>query len=307
MSEVQIDAKIKLFLQTLAAETGASKNTLSAYQSDLILADNHIQVTFATNLSSANEPELLSCLTVWQMQGQSPKTVARRISALRRMMKWLVLDGYRQDNPAIWLDNPKLPQSVPASLSESQVNALLKAAEKLDKPDNLRMSAGMEILYGAGLRISELLNLRRGDIVSGKNLIFVRGKGGRERMVPLTDIAISKTEIWLKKRDTAGPDTHHEQLIAMPNEAEMTRQKFSNLLKKIASFAQIDTALVSPHKLRHSFATHMLNRGADLRSLQLMLGHVDISTTQIYTKTRPERLRGLVSTNHPLARKNKYE
>ena len=307
MSEIQIDAKIILFLQTLAAETGASKNTLSAYKSDLILADNYIQATFATNLSYANEPELLSCLSVWQMQGQSPRTVARRISALRHMMSWLVSDGYRKDNPAIWLDNPKLPQSLPASLSEHEVNLLLHASEKLDNPDNLRMSAGMEILYGTGLRISELLNLRRGDIVSGKKMIVVRGKGGRERMVPLTDIAISKTEIWLKKRDTAGPDTQHEQLIAMPNEPEMTRQKFSNLIKKIATIAQIDKARVSPHKFRHSFATHMLNRGADLRSLQLMLGHVDISTTQIYTKTRPERLHGLVSANHPLAQKDRHK
>ena len=297
------DANISLFLQSLAAETGASQNTVSAYESDLILADTHIQTTFETSLSVANELELLSCLSIWQRQGKAPRTVARRISALRHMMKWLVSDGYRQDNPTIWLDNPKLPQSIPASLSELEVNALLDATKMLSEPDNLRMSVGMEILYGAGLRISELLLLRRGDIVSGRNLIIVRGKGGRERMVPLTDIAISKTQIWLEKRDAAGPDTHHEQLIAMPDEPAITRQKFSTLLKKLATGAQIDTGRVSPHKLRHSFATHMLNRGADLRSLQMMLGHADISTTQIYTKTRPERLRGLVTSNHPLAKK----
>ena len=303
MSKNKRDAKIGLFLQSLLAETGASKNTLSAYESDLILADTHIQTTFETCLSSANERELLSCLSIWQMQGQAARTVARRISAVRHMMKWLVSDGYRKDNPTIWLDNPKLPQSIPASLSEQEVNSLLDATEKLPEPDNLRMSVGMEILYGAGLRISELLLLRRGDIVSGRNIIIVRGKGGRERMTPLTDIAISKTQIWLEKRDAAGPDEHHEQLIALPGEPKMTRQKFSTLLKKLARSAQIDTARVSPHKLRHSFATHMLNRGADLRSLQMMLGHADISTTQIYTKTRPERLLGLVTTNHPLAKK----
>ncbi len=303
MSENKRDPKISLFLQSLAAETGASKNTLSAYESDLILADTYIQTTFKIFLSSANERELLSCLSIWQMRGQAARTVARRISALRHMMKWLISDGYRQDNPTIWLDNPKLPQSIPASLSELEINALLDATEKLPEPDNLRMSAGMEILYGAGLRISELLLLQRGDIVSGRNLIIVRGKGGRERMAPLTDIAISKTQTWLEKRDAAGPDAHHEQLIALPDEPKITRQKFSNLLKRLATSAQIDAARVSPHKLRHSFATHMLNRGADLRSLQMMLGHADISTTQIYTKTRPERLRGLVTTNHPLANK----
>ena len=218
------------------------------------------------------------------------------------MMKWLVSDGYREDNPALWLDNPKLPQSIPASLSELEVNALLDATIMLPEPDNLRMSVGMEILYGSGLRISELLLLRRGDIISGRNLILVRGKGGRERMVPLTDIAISKTQKWLEKRDSVGPDIQHEQLIAMPDEPKMSRQKFSTLLKKLATSTEIDAARVSPHKLRHSFATHMLNRGADLRSLQMMLGHADISTSQIYTKTRPERLRGLVMTNHPLAK-----
>ena len=303
MPKKKRDVTISLFLQSLAAETGASKNTLSAYESDLILADTHIQTTFETNLSSANEHELLSCLSTWQIQGQAPRTVARRISALRHMMKWLVSDGYRQDNPTIFFDKPKLPQSIPASLSELEVEALLNSTEKLPAPDNLRMAVGIEILYGAGLRISELLLLRRGDIVSGRNLIIVRGKGGRERMIPLTDIAISKTETWLEKRDAAGPDINNEQLISMPYESKITRQKFSTLLKKLATSAQIDTARVSPHKLRHSFATHMLNRGADLRSLQMMLGHSDISTTQIYTKTRPERLRGLVTTNHPLAKK----
>ena len=167
------------------------------------------------------------------------------------------------------------------------------------------MSAGIEILYGAGLRISELLQVKRADINFTKCLILVRGKGGRERFAPLTHISLIKIKNWLEKRDVAGPDTHHEQLLALPSEPVLTRQKFSTLLKKIALIAQIDPARVSPHKLRHSFATHMLNRGADLRSLQMMLGHADISTTQIYTKTRPERLHGLVSTNHPLSQKDR--
>ncbi len=305
MSSILADKNISLFLQALAAETGASKNTLSAYESDLIIADNYIQAFFKTNLSFADEHELTSCLAFWKKEGQSPKTILRRISALKNMMKWLVSDGYREDNPATWLDSPKLPKSIPTSLSEPEIITLLEATEKLTSPNNLRMSAGMEILYSTGLRISELLQLRRGDIISGKGLIMVRGKGGRERLVPLTDIAISKTKTWLEIRDADGPDTCHEQLLALPNEQKVTRQKFSVLLKKIAVIANIDTMRVSPHKLRHSFATHMLNRGADLRSLQMMLGHADISTTQIYTKTRPERLLGLVSTNHPLAQKEK--
>jgi len=298
------DQNINIFLQVLAAETGASKNTLLAYEKDLVLADSHTRSIFEKNLSSANERELLSCLSCWQKQEKSPKTITRRISALKQMMKWLVSDGYRTDNPTTWLENPKLPQTIPASLSETEIYSILKAAEKLSPPDNLRMLAGIEILYGAGLRISELLQVRRADIIFIKSLILVRGKGGKERLVPLTNISLIKIKNWLEKRDVVGPDTHHEQLLALPSEPVLTRQKFSTLLKKIASIAQIDPVRVSPHKLRHSFATHMLNRGADLRSLQMMLGHADISTTQIYTKTRPERLHGLVSTNHPLSQKD---
>ena len=304
MSITKKDQKINIFLQVLAAETGASKNTLLAYEKDLVLADSHTRSIFEKNLSSANERELLSCLSCWQKQEKSPKTITRRISALKQMMKWLVSDGYRIDNPTTWLDNPKLPQTIPASLLETEIHSILKAAEKLSSPDNLRMLAGIEILYGAGLRISELLQVRRADIIFIKSLILVRGKGGKERLVPLTNISLIKIKNWLEKRDVVGPDTHHEQLLALPSEPVLTRQKFSTLLKKIASIAQIDPVRVSPHKLRHSFATHMLNRGADLRSLQMMLGHADISTTQIYTKTRPERLHGLVSTNHPLSQKD---
>ena len=304
MSIIKKDQKINIFLQVLAAETGASKNTLLAYEKDLVLADSHTQSIFNKNLSSTNERELLSCLSHWQKQGKSAKTITRRISALKQMMKWLVSDGYRTDNPTIWLDNPKLPQTIPVSLLETEIYSILEAAEKLSPPDNLRMSAGIEILYGAGLRISELLQVKRADINFTKCLILVRGKGGRERLAPLTNISLIKIKNWLEKRDVAGPDTYHEQLLALPSEPVLTRQKFSTLLKKIAAIAQIDPVRVSPHKLRHSFATHMLNRGADLRSLQMMLGHADISTTQIYTKTRPERLHGLVSTNHPLSQKN---
>ena len=163
-------------MQVLAAETGASKNTLLAYEKDLVLADSY-PVNFSENLSSANERELLSCLSCWQKQGKSAKTITRRISALKQMMKWLVSDGYRTDNPTTWLDNPKLPQTIPVSLLETEIYSILEAAEKLSPPDNLRMSAGIEILYGAGLRISELFQVKRADINFIKSLILVRGKG----------------------------------------------------------------------------------------------------------------------------------
>ena len=232
MSIIKKDQKINIFLQVLAAETGASKNTLLAYEKDLVLADSHTQSIFEKNLSSANERELLSCLSRWQKQGKSAKTITRRISALKQMMKWLVSDGYRTDNPATWLDNPKLPQTIPVSLLETEIYSILEAAEKLSPPDNLRMSAGIEILYGAGLRISELLQVRRADIIFIKSLILVRGKGGRERLVPLTNISLIKIKNWLEKRDVAGPDTHHEQLLALPSEPVLTSAKIFYSFKK---------------------------------------------------------------------------
>ena len=213
----------------------------------------------------------------------------------------MVADGYRTDNPVQFLDSPKLPESLPKSLDEEEVLGLLAAARKLSPPDDLRMEAALELLYAGGLRISELLGLKIQDISPQKSALMITGKGGKERLVPITELALQRALDWLAFRDKDGPIPHTDQLLS-GRDREMNRQSFSLLLKKIARIAGIDASRVSPHILRHSFATHMLNRGADLRTLQALLGHADIATTQIYTRTRPDRLKGLVASAHPLAK-----
>ena len=288
---------INRFLQAQSAEKAAAVNTLLAYETDLMHSARELTASF----TEVDADELRSLLRRWEEEGLAARTRARRLSALRQFMSWMVADGYRRDNPVQFLDSPKLPAGLPKSLGEEDITRLLAAAQCLPAPDNLRMAAALELLYAGGLRISELLALKIHDISPQKSALMITGKGGKERLVPVTDFALKLSMDWLAVRDADGPVTHSDQLFS-GHKKEMTRQSFSVLLKKIAQLADIDSQRVSPHVLRHSFATHMLNRGADLRTLQALLGHTDIATTQIYTLTRPDRLQGLVGVAHPLAK-----
>jgi len=288
---------INRFLQAQAAEKAAAANSLLAYETDLHLTAQQLDTDFREMDARA----LRQLIKGWEAEDLSPRTRARRLSTLRQFMTWMVSDGYRTDNPVQFLDSPKLPESLPKSLDEEEVLGLLAAARKLPPPDDLRMEAALELLYAGGLRISELLGLTIQDISSQKSALMIIGKGGKERLVPITELALQRALDWLAFRDKDGPIPHTDQLLS-GRDREMNRQSFSLLLKKIARIAGIDTSRVSPHILRHSFATHMLNRGADLRTLQALLGHADIATTQIYTRTRPDRLKGLVASAHPLAK-----
>ncbi len=288
---------INRFLQAQAAEKAAAANSLLAYQTDLHLTARQIKTDFRDMDARA----LRQLIKGWEAEGLLPRTRARRLSTLRQFMSWMVADGYRSDNPVQFLDSPKLPESLPKSLDEEEVLGLLAATQKLPPPDDLRMEAALELLYAGGLRISELLGLKIQDISPQKSALMITGKGGKERLVPITDLALQRALDWLAFRDKDGPIPHTDQLLS-GRDKEMSRQSFSLLLKKIARIAGIDVSRVSPHILRHSFATHMLNRGADLRTLQALLGHADIATTQIYTRTRPDRLKGLVASAHPLAK-----
>ena len=288
---------INRFLQAQAAEKAAAANTLLAYETDLMHSARELTASF----TDIDADGLRALLRSWEEAGLAARTRARRLSALRQFMSWMVADGYRSDNPVQFLDSPKLPAGLPKSLGEEDITRLLAAAQHLPAPDDLRMAAALELLYAAGLRISELLALKIQDISPQKSALMITGKGGKQRVVPVTDFALKLSMDWLALRDKDGPVTHSDQLFA-GHKKEMTRQSFSVLLKKIAQLAGIDSQRVSPHVLRHSFATHMLNRGADLRTLQALLGHADIATTQIYTRTRPDRLQGLVETAHPLAK-----
>ena len=301
------DQLIEMFLDALVAMSAVSANTLAAYRRDL--ADTSQLLHFGKkSLSDCNADDLRQVISLWQQRGLSARSVARRLSALRQFMRWAVDDQIRTDNPCRWIDNPSLPAPVPKSLSEDEVTKLLAAASAMQPPALSYLAVAMlEILYATGLRVSELVHLQVSQFRRQPDSILVVGKGGRERLVPLGLAAKSAAANWLQLRDSTPrymlSDYMFPGVSSTSDGVAMTRHQFAKLLKTIAVAAQIDPRRVTPHKIRHSFATHMLNRGADLRSLQTMLGHADIATTQIYTSSRPDRLAGLIADAHPLASK----
>ena len=301
------DPLIKMFLDALFAMRAVSANTLVAYRRDLADTSKLLRAG-NTSLINCNPDDLRQVILLWYQSVLSARSVARRLSALRQFMDWAVDDQIRTDNPCRWIDNPSLPAPLPKSLSEDEVAKLLAAADAMQPPAlSLRLVAMIEILYATGVRVSELVQLQVSQFRRRPDSIFIVGKGGRERLVPLGLAAKRAAADWLLLRDSIPGYALSEYMFPAESDTAdggaMTRQQFSRLLKTIAVAAQIDPRRVTPHKIRHSFATHMLNRGADLRSLQTMLGHADIATTQIYTSSRPDRLAGLVADAHPLASK----
>ena len=299
----QTDPIIEGFLQAMMADRALALNSVEAYRRDLTDSQSFLKA-HKCDLTVCNAESLRALITEWQQRGLSARSVARRLSALRQCMAWLVEERHREDNPTRWIDNPKLPSSLPKHLSEKEVVALISAAGQLvPLAAALQAVALLEILYATGLRVSELVTLKVDQFRRAPKSIIVYGKGGRERLIPLGEAAREASALWLGERDK----THVTSVFMFPSAdggVHMSRQQFSALLKNLAKLAGLQATRVSPHVLRHSFATHMLNRGADLRSLQTLLGHADISTTQIYTATRPERLSGLVAAAHPLASRN---
>jgi integrase/recombinase XerD len=291
-----MDRHVEAFLEMLAAERGAARNTLAAYAGDLALFAAHA-ATRGEAPAAASAETLQGFVRAQAKAGAAPRTLARRRSALRQFFRFLAAEGVRGDDPSASLDPPRLPRSLPKYLSEQEVDALLAAAGRRAGRSGLLAVAALEILYATGLRVSELLALPRAALASDAALLLVRGKGGRERVVPLSEAAKRAAAALAAAGPARGP-----HLFAGRGRAAMTRQVFARLLKQVALAAGIEPRRVSPHVLRHSFASHMLARGADLRSLQLLLGHADIATTQIYTHVLAERLARLVEAHHPLAR-----
>lgn len=292
-----MDRHLEAFLEMLAAERGAARNTRLSYHSDLSQAAAFL-ARRGVRLAEADADALQDYVAGLRREGMSARTAARRMSALRQFYRFLLREGVRADEPAELLDRPRLPASLPKYLTESEVTALLDAAARRNGAPGRTARAALETMYATGLRVSELAGLRSAVFSPDNPVLLVRGKGGRERMVPLTDAArealaghragLAKPSGWLfPGRDPARP---------------LTRQALFLLIKGVALDAGLDPARVSPHVLRHSFASHLLAHGADLRSLQLLLGHADIATTQIYTHVLAERLQRLVETHHPLAR-----
>lgn len=288
---------VEAFLEMLAAERGAASKTVSAYLGDLTDFAS-FAAERGTPYASADAALLRHYFASLHGNGLSARTAARRLSALRQFYRFLLSESVRSDDPTLMLDAPRLSRPLPKYLSETEVTSLLAAAQRRPGRSGLFGRAALEILYSAGLRVSELLSLPRSALAGNAAMLMIKGKGGKERLVPLSDqarkhaaalVAATKREgRWL----FPGRDPHWP----------MSRQGFGLLLKQVALDAGLDPDRVSPHVVRHCFASHLLARGADLRSLQLLLGHADITTTQIYTHLQPERLQHLVEEHHPLAR-----
>jgi len=289
-----IDGQVEAFLEMLAAERAAAANTLAAYRADL----EGFAAACGGAPAAASAADVQAYTRGLAAAGFSPRTQARKLSSLRQFFLFLLREGVRTDNPADDLATAKQGRSLPKYLSLAEVDALLAAAADLPGGQAVKAVAGLEILYCTGLRVSELMALPAGALAADAAMLLIRGKGGRERIVPLSAKARAAAAALRAAQERPGkylfPGRDRRQA--------MTRQGFALILKQAALAAGIAPARVSPHVLRHSFATHLLARGADLRSLQKLLGHADVSTTQIYTHVLAERLAQLVAAHHPLAR-----
>ncbi len=294
------------FLEMLAAERGAAANTIESYGRDLgdFAAFAHRQ---GTPPEEADGDLIRAYLASLDKAGMAPRTGARRLSALRQFFRFLFSEGIRADDPSAAIDSPRLGRPLPKHLNEAEVESLLDAARGRTGPEGLRLVAMMEVLYATGLRVSELVGLPLSALSRDGVMLVVRGKGGKERLVPLGRPAALAIDAYKEARPhfvSGGRSRAAASPWLFPSRARqghLTRARFAQLLKELAVEAGLDPTRVSPHVLRHSFASHLLAHGADLRSLQQMLGHADIATTQIYTHVLDERLKALVRQAHPLA------
>ena len=302
---------IAQFLDMMAAERGAAVNTLDAYRRDLTDASARLDA-LGSSLEAAATDHLEALLAQWAAEGLAASTAARRLSAMKRFYRFQLRDGRRGDDPASSLSGPRKPRPLPKVLSEAEVEALFDAAEGLDGAGGVRARALLELLYAGGLRVSELVGLPLSGFASAEACVLVRGKGGKERLVPLTEPALEAVAAYKRVRaghlpGEAAPGRRRAERCLFPSATaaggHITRERFAQILKELAVRAGLDPARVSPHVLRHAFATHLLAHGADLRSVQTLLGHADVATTEIYTHVLEERLTALVRDAHPLSRR----
>jgi integrase/recombinase XerD len=299
-----LSREAQTFIEMLSAERGASRNTEAAYSADLRDLEAFLARRKQKPLN-ADVEALRAYLKSLDHVGMTPRTVARRLSVIRQFFRFLLAERLRKDDPASTLDSPRLGRPLPKVLSREEVDRLIEAGHRGD--DHGRMATLLEILYATGLRVSELVTLPLASVERDPTALVVRGKGEKERLVPLSDPARSAIASWLHVR-AAQLDENETSRFLFPSRGRaghLTRQRFAQLLKEAALAAGLDPARVSPHVLRHAFASHLLEGGADLRSVQLMLGHADIATTQVYTHVLDEKLRALVQDKHPLARRRR--
>ena len=293
------EAIIDRFLDTIWMERGLSVNTLGAYRADLMALKRWLAQR-DTSLIFATRADLLAFIAWRAKEGAKPRSTARQLSSFRRFYRFILREGMITEDPTARIDMPKIGRSLPRSLTESEVESLLAAPDTHD-PLGHRDRTMLEVLYATGLRVTELINLRQSEINLTQGVLRVRGKGERERLIPLGD----ESQNWLRDF-LAGPrveillERHTDYLFPTRRGDRMTRQAFWHIIKRYAKKAEIEGKL-SPHTLRHAFATHLLNNGADLRVVQMLLGHTDISTTQIYTHVAGQRLKSLYHQHHPRA------
>ncbi|WP_324762271.1 site-specific tyrosine recombinase XerD [Sinorhizobium meliloti] len=304
-------AYVESFLEMMSAERGAAVNTLQSYERDLEDARSFLR-SRGTGLTDASADDLRSYLSHLAGQGFKSSSQARRLSALRQFYKFLYAEGLRTDDPTGILDAPKKARTLPKTLSIEHVTRLIGQAEaeaksgKGDAMANLRMHALIELLYATGMRVSELVSLPASVLAQNGRFLIIRGKGNKERLVPLSQAAIRAMRAYGEQLQENGADSPW-LFPSNGKTGHLPRQVFARDLKSLAARAGIRVAAISPHVLRHAFASHLLANGADLRAVQELLGHSDISTTQIYTHVLEERLHDLVQNHHPLAKQAKKQ
>jgi integrase/recombinase XerD len=311
MPDPEASRWISTFLDARAADLGAARNTQLAYGRDLVDFADWLARRGAT-LAGAQRDAVEDYLVHCDAQGLSKATRARRLSSIRQLFRFAFEEGWRPDNPALRLTGPGRAQSLPKTLTEAEVTRLIEAARTRGRSpgDRLRDTALFELLYATGLRVSELVGLPVAAVRGDPRMILVKGKGDKERMVPLSTPARRAVTEWLAHRDAgeeaarlAGRPVSRFLFPGDGREGHLTRQYFHSLVKDVAVMAGLSPTRVTPHVLRHAFATHLLAHGADLRVIQTLLGHADLATTEIYTHVLDDHLTDLVLTKHPLARK----
>lgn len=301
---------VAAFLETMAAERGAAANTLAAYDRDLTHAADWLSGN-GTNYADAKRKDIEAYLVFCDQQGLSRATRARRLSAIKQLYRFAFEEGLRSDNPAVQISGPGRDKRLPKTLSIADVDLLLTASETFGRSeaDHLRNRCLMQVLYATGMRVSELVSLPISAARGDPQMVLVRGKGGKERLVPLSPPARDALAAWVAQRDADDSALRDLGLPVNPylfpsrgKSGHLTRHAFYMLIKDIAVAAGVSPGTVTPHTLRHAFATHLLQNGADLRAIQTLLGHADVATTEIYTHVLEERLKDLVLSHHPLAK-----
>lgn len=308
---------LEAFLEMLAAERGAAKNTIAAYRQDLWNFFGHLEFTlYKKDIKDVSSEDIFLYLKFLDDQGRSVGTQSRHLSALRHFFNFLLSEQVIDESPTQLVEGPKTRQSLPKTLTYEDVEKLIVKAAELDTPGGIRLSAMLELIYASGMRVSELVCLPLTAIpqdfeqLKVNQMIFIKGKGGRERFIPLGLPAVLALERYMKVRPhfcktKKGGDVQKWLFPSWGKEGHLTRIRFFQQLKELAVEVSIDPAKISPHILRHAFATHLLQGGADLMIIQKLLGHATIATTQIYTHVTANRVINLVQQHHPLAKSKK--